>query len=102
MLEPGIPAVTLQQLGISRTELEGASGKTVLIYVGEKMTIVVPDMIDFTSKDINAKIQDLTAKARNIDIECDTVHIKASKIKIEADVEIIGNLDAHGGIIRLN
>lgn len=102
MLDPGKPAITLQDLGISRTELEGASGKTVLIYVGEKMTLIVPDIVDYTSKDIYAKLQDLTMTGRDGVITCDTIHIKASKIVIEADVEIHGNFTTSDGITRLN
>lgn len=102
MMEWGSPNITLQQLGIARSELEGASGKTVVIYVGEKMTIIVPDKVDYTSKDIVAKLRDFTSEGRNADITCDTIVIKANKIHIEADVEIVGNFTTSGGIVRLN
>ena len=102
MLEWGKPAITLQDLGIARSELEGASGKTVVIYVGEKLTLIVPDIVDYTSKDIYAKLRDLFMTGRNFDITCDTIHIKANKIVIDADVEIHGNFSTNDGITRLN
>lgn len=102
MVEPGEPAVTLQDLGIARFEMEGVHGKTVLIYVGEKMTLIVPDIVDYTSKDIFAKIQDLNMAGRDLVITCDTVHVKANKVVFDADVEIHGNFDVSGGTIHLN
>lgn len=102
MYEPGEPSNSLQKMGIHRSELESLGGKTVLIYTEEKMTIVVPDSIDFTSLDIIAKIKDFFLKAKDIHIECDTITIKANKIDITADVAIHGNFTIDGGIVRLN
>lgn len=102
MLDPGKPNVTLQDLGIARHELEGVHGKTVLIYVGEKMTLIVPDLVDYTSKDIVAEVRDITMEGRDFDITCNTIHVKASKIVLDADVEIHGDLTTSDGIVRLN
>ena len=73
MLDPGKPNVTLQDLGIARHELEGVHGKTVLIYVGEKMTLIVPDLVDYTSKDIVAEVRDITMEGRDFDITCNKI-----------------------------
>ena len=102
MLDPGKPNVTLQDLGIARHELEGVHGKTVLIYVGEKMTLIVPDLVDYTSKDIVAEVRDITMEGRDFDITCNTIHVKASKIVLDAGVENHGDLTTSGGIVRLN
>lgn len=102
MFSPGEPSTSLQQLGLHRSELEGAIGKTVLIYVGQKMTIIVPDSIDFTSLDIVAKTKDITLKANDIHITCDTITVEADKVDITADVFIHGNFTTDSGITRLN
>ena len=102
MLDPGKPNVTLQDLGIARHELEGVHGKTVLIYVGEKMTLIVPDLVDYTSKDIVAEVRDITMEGRDFDITCNTIHVKASKIVLDGEVEVHGDLTTSGGIVRLN
>jgi len=100
MYESGVPASTLK--GLYRTELEGMGGKTVLIYEAEKMVIIVPDSVDFTSLDVILKIRDLNLNARDIHIECENMTINANKIDIKADVTITGNFTTQGGIVRLN
>lgn len=102
MIEYGEPSVTLQTLGISRSELEGSSGKTVLIYTGEQMTIVVPDSIDFTSLNIIAKTRDISLSARDINIVCNSITVLAATVDITADVTITGNFTTQGGIVNLN
>ena len=93
MHESGIPPSTVK--GKKRIELEGEGGKTVLIYEGEKLTIVVPDSINFTGLDIIAKTKDIILEANNITIE-------ANKIDIKADVTIRGNFTVVDGIVNLN
>lgn len=100
MYEHGEPSSTLK--GLYRTELEGSGGKTVLIYQDEKMVIIIPDSVDFTSLDVILKIRDLNLNARDITIECENMNITANKININADVTITGNFTTQDGITRLN
>jgi len=102
MIEHGEPSNSLQMMGIHRSELESFGGKTVLIYQGNKMVIVIPDSIDFTSLEVIAKTKDITIKANDIHIICDSITIEANKIDITADVTIHGNFTTEGGITRLN
>lgn len=102
MIEPGEPSNSLQKMGIHRSELESLGGKTVLIYTAEKMTIVIPDSIDFTSLDVIAKTRDVTLKARDIHIIADRITVEADTVEITADVTIHGNLTLDNGIVNLN
>lgn len=95
MYEPGEPSNSLQQMGIHRTELEGTGGKTVLIYTEEKMTIIVPDSVDFKSLDIIAKTKDITLTSDDITVNCKNLTVNATKVTINAD------LDVHG-VVNLN
>lgn len=102
MIEFGEPSTSLQQLGLHRSELEGIGGKTVLIYSGQKMVIIIPDSIDFTSLDVILKTKDITLKANDITIQCDNIKIEADKIDIKADVTIEGDFTTKGGKVHLN
>ncbi|MCM1235094.1 MAG: hypothetical protein NC489_33765 [Ruminococcus flavefaciens] len=89
-------------MGIHRSELESLGGKTVLIYQGNKMVIIIPDSIDFTSLDVIAKTKDITIKANDIHIVCDSITIEADTVDITADVTIHGNFTTEGGQVHLN